>query len=153
MYLTKQIIHLLRTQLTEKSKQYEDGWKRCIHKPPHDRNIKTWLTTEEHCLVNLYQSLFPPISSCTWCLRRSAIFQIRVPAYSSTSYYSSSFEITIQEPYFSTFMTPIPQRTPVVTEWLLLQTLPIAKATVQKDENNICLYSPMVTKVPLFFGA
>ena len=45
----------------------------------------------------------------------------------STSYYSSFMEITIQEPYFSTFMTPIAQPTPVVTEWLLFQTSTYSK--------------------------
>ena len=41
----------------------EEWWMKKMHtKAPHDRNIKIWLTTEEHCLVNLYQSLFPPIS-------------------------------------------------------------------------------------------
>ena len=39
-----------------------------------------------------------------------------------TSYYSSSMQITKQQPSSSTFITPVAQPSPIVPECLLLQT-------------------------------
>ena len=157
LYVPHQTNYSLITYTTNWKIQAIWRWMKKMHTQASPRSEHQNLTDD---LRALFSKSIPVIVSTNIFLAHGVYDEVQSSKFEClltppvfTSYNSSSFEITIQEPYFSTFMTPIAPPTPAVTEWLLLQTLPIAKATVHKDENNICLYSPMVTKVPFFFGA